>query len=285
MMRVVVTGGSGLVATYLIDNLLQSGHEVVSVDRVKPAAPRAAYRLADLEDLGHVYSCLEQAEAVIHLAALHLGTEPNQVVFRTNVMSTYNILEASAGLGIRKVVLASSKSVLGFPGFYQPFAPYYAPIDEEHPLLPQDSYALSKIVGEETASAFVRRTDMSVISLRPTWIHTPDTFQKYIPPIWDNPAAGASILWCYVDVRDVAQAFELAINAELPGHEAFYIAADNSFMKRPTSELLRRFYPKTELRLEQGDCWSVLSSAKAARVLGYKSRYSWESYLGVQDEN
>jgi nucleoside-diphosphate-sugar epimerase len=278
-MRVVVTGASGLVATYLIDNLLTSGHEVVGVDRVKPAAPRAKYRLADLEDLGHVYSCLEQAEAVIHLAALHLGTEPNQVVFRTNVMSTYNILEACAGLGIRKVVLASSKSVLGYPGYYRAFAPKYAPIDEEHPLLPQDSYALSKVVCEETASAFVRRADMSVISLRPTWIHTPDTIRQYIPPIWDNPASGASILWCYVDVRDVAQAFELALNAELAGHESFYIAADNSFMKQPTSELMRRFYPDTELRSNQENDWSVLSSAKAGRMLGYKPKYSWASYL------
>jgi nucleoside-diphosphate-sugar epimerase len=280
MMRVVVTGGSGLVATYLIDNLLTSGHEVISVDRVKPSSPRTKYRIADLEDLGHVYSCLEQAEAVIHLAALHLGTEPNQVVFRTNVMSTYNILEASAGLGIRKVVLASSKSVLGYPGYYRAFAPRYAPIDEEHPLLPQDSYALSKVACEETASAFVRRTtDMSVISIRPTWIHTADTFRQYIPPIWDNPASGASILWCYVDVRDVAQAFELALNAQLPGHESFYIAADNSFMKQPTNELMRRFYPDTELRSEQDDCWSVLSSAKAVRMLGYQPKYSWESYL------
>jgi UDP-glucose 4-epimerase len=279
-MRVVVTGASGLVATYLIDRLLTSGHEVTGVDRVKPAASRTKFRIADLEDLGHVYSCLEQAEAVIHLAALHLGTEPNQVVFRTNVMSTYNILEASAGLGIRKVVLASSKSVLGYPGYYRAFAPHYAPIDEEHPLLPQDSYALSKVACEEIGSAFVRRTsDMSVISLRPTWIHTPDTFRQYIPPIWDNPETGASILWCYVDVRDVAQAFELALNVELAGHESFYIAADNSFMKRPTGDLLRHFYPATEVRSERGDCWSVLSSAKAARMLGYKPECSWESYL------
>jgi nucleoside-diphosphate-sugar epimerase len=279
MMRVIVTGGSGLVAGYLIDNLLESGHEVISVDRAKPSTPRTTYRLADLEDLGHVYSCLEQADAVIHLAALHLGIDPNQVVFQTNVMSTYNILEAAAGLGIRKVVLASSKSVLGYPAFYQAFAPKYAPIDEDHPLLPQDSYALSKVVCEETASAFVRRGGMSVISLRPTWIHTPDTFRKFVPPIWDNPEAGASILWCYVDVRDVAQAFELALNTELSGHESFYIAAANSFMKRPTSELLRRFYPDTELRSDRDDTWSVLSSAKAAQMLGFKSKYSWESYL------
>jgi nucleoside-diphosphate-sugar epimerase len=278
-MHIVVTGGSGLVATCLIDNLLTSGHEVISVDRVKPAAPRTKYRLADLEDLGHVYSCLERAEAVIHLAALHLGTEPNQVVFRTNVMSTYNILDASAGLGIRKVVLASSKSVLGYPGFYRAFAPHYAPIDEAHPLLAQDPYALSKVACEEIASAFVRRTKMSVISLRPTWIHTADTFRQYIPPIWDNPEAGASILWCYVDVRDVSQAFELALNADLPGHEAFYIAADNSFMKQSTEELMRRFYSETELRPEREDCWSVLSSGKAARLLGYKPAHSWESYL------
>jgi nucleoside-diphosphate-sugar epimerase len=278
-MRVVVTGGSGLVASYLIDNLLTSGREVVAVDRVKPAAPRAPYRIADLEDMGHVVSCLEGADAIIHLAALHLGTEPNQVVFRTNVMSTFNILEAAAILRIRKIVLASSKSVLGYPGHYRPFPPHYAPIDEEHPLLAQDPYALSKVVCEDAASAFARRADMSIISIRPTWIHTADSFRQYIPPIWENPEAGASILWCYVDVRDVARAFERALEVNLPGHESFFIAADNSFMKIPTSQLIRQYYPDTQLRTERDDSWSVLSSAKAARLLGFRPNYSWESYL------
>jgi nucleoside-diphosphate-sugar epimerase len=278
-MRVVVTGGSGLVAGYLIDNLLASGHDVISIDRIKPLSPRTRYRLADLEDLGHVYSCLQDTEAVIHLAALHLGTEPDQVVFRTNVISTYNILEACVGLSIRKVVLATSKSVLGYPAYVRPFAPLYAPIDEDHPLLPQDSYALSKVVGEETASAFARRGELSVISIRPTWIHTAETFREFVPPIWDNPAAGAAILWCYVDVRDVAQAFERALHVDLPGHKSFFIAAHNSFMKVPTIDLMRRFYPETGLRTQREDMWSVLSSAKATLLLGYEPRHSWESYF------
>jgi len=277
-MRVVVTGGSGLVAGYLIENLLASGHDVTSVDRIKPPTPRTRYQVVNLEDMGQVYSCLHDTEAVIHLAALHLGMAPDQVVFQTNVMSTYNILDVCAKRGIRKVVLASSKSVLGYPAHIQPFAPRYAPIDEIHPLLPQDSYALAKVTGEETASAFVRRGEMSVISIRPTWIHTAETFREYIPPIWDNPALGAPILWCYVDVRDVAQAFEHALTVNLPGHEAFFVAANNSFMKIPTHELMRRFYPQTEIRTKHEGMWSVLSNFKAESMLGYSPRVTWESY-------
>lgn len=279
-MKVVVTGGSGLAGRHVVDDLVQHGHHVISVDRIKPATVMSPYRLADLEDLGQVYDCIYGADAVIHLAAIpRPGFDPNAVVFRTNVMSTYNVLEAASTLGISRVILASSKSVLGYPFFYHRFAPQYVPIDEQHPLLPQDPYALSKVLGEEMAKAFVRRSGMTIVSLRLAWIHTPESFVEQLRPFWDDPEGGASNLWSYVDARDVAQACRLALVADLTGHEAFFIAAPNSFMPMPTLDLVRRFYPETQIRPGFGGHQSLLSSAKAAQVLGYQPKYTWETYF------
>ncbi|MDF3018012.1 MAG: NAD-dependent epimerase/dehydratase, partial [Thermomicrobiales bacterium] len=237
-MRVVVTGGSGLAGRAVVEDLVEHGFDVTNVDLVASDGP-APFRRADLEDLGQVYSCLRGAEAVVHFAAIPRPTlDVPEVVFRTNVMSAFNLLEAVSALGINRVVSASSVSVLGFPFFERPFAPRYVPIDEAHPLLPQDAYALSKRIGEELADGFARRGRLSVVSLRFPWIHTPRTFAEQVRPLWADPAAGASNLWSYIDTRDVAEAVRLALTAEIGGHEACFVAAADSFMPIPSRVLV-----------------------------------------------
>ncbi len=141
-MRVVVTGDSGMAGRAVVEGLVENGFDVTNIDLVASDGP-APFRRADLEDLGQVYGSLRGAEAVVHFAAIPRPTlDVQEVVFRTNVMSAFNVLEAASALGINRVVSASSVSVLGFPFFEQPFAPEYVPIDEKHPLLPQDDYAL-----------------------------------------------------------------------------------------------------------------------------------------------
>jgi nucleoside-diphosphate-sugar epimerase len=280
-MRVVVTGGSGLAGSAVVDGLMEHGFDVTNVDLVASDGP-APFRRADLEDLGQVYSCLRGAEAVVHFAAIPRPTlDASEVVFRTNVMSAFNILEAASALGINRVVSASSVSVLGFPFFEQPFAPRYVPIDETHPLLPQDAYALSKRIGEELADGFSRRGRLTVVSLRFPWIHTPRTFAEQVLPLWADPAAGASNLWSYIDTRDVAEAARLALTAEIGGHEACFVAASDSFMPIPSRMLVTNDYPTTVIRDALTDHASLLSTAKAEALLGYRARYSWRSY-GLQ---
>ncbi|MGH2615638.1 MAG: NAD-dependent epimerase/dehydratase family protein, partial [Thermomicrobiales bacterium] len=233
-MRVVVTGGSGLAGRAVVTDLIEHGFGVTNVDLVTADGP-APFRRADLGDLGQVYGCLRGAEAVIHFAAIPRPTfDVPEVVFRTNVMSTFNVLEAASALGIKRVVWASSVSVLGFPFNEAPLAPAYVPIDEAHPEQPQDAYALSKRVGEEVAAGYARRGRISVVSLRFPWIHTPQTFAEQVRPLWPDPAAGASNLWSYIDARDVAAAVRLALLAEINGHEACFVAAADSFMPIPT---------------------------------------------------
>ena len=277
-MRVVVTGGSGLAGRAVVEGLVEHGFDVTNVDLVASDGP-APFRRADLEDLGQVYSCLRGAEAVVHFAAIPRPTlDVPEVVFRTNVMSAFNVLEAASALGINRVVSASSVSVLGFPFFEQPFAPSYVPIDEAHPLLPQDAYALSKRIGEELADGFARRSRLTVVSLRFPWIHTPRTFAEQVRPLWADPAAGASNLWSYIDTRDVAEAVRLALTAEIGGHEACFVAAADSFMPIPSRVLVADHYPTTIIHDELMGCVSLLSSAKAEALIGFRARHSWRSY-------
>jgi nucleoside-diphosphate-sugar epimerase len=277
-MRVVVTGGSGLAGRAVVEDLVVHGFDVTNVDLIPSDGP-ASFRRADLSDLGQAYGCLRDVDAVVHFAAIPRPTyDVPEVVFRTNVMSTFSVLDVASTLRIKRVVYASSVSVLGFPFFERPFAPDYVPIDESHPLLPQDAYALSKRIGEELAEGFSRRGHLSVVSLRFPWIHTPQTFVEQVRPLWADPAAGASNLWSYIDTRDVAEAVRLALTAEVEGHVACFVAASNTFMPIQSRVLVSDHYPTTLIRAEFADHDSLLSSVKAETILGFRARHNWQTF-------
>lgn len=280
-MKIAVTGGSGLAGSAVVARLIDSGYDVVSIDWRPPPNPIAEFRLVDCADLGQVYGACHGADAIVHLAAIPRPIHhTSDQVFGVNIMAAFNIFEAAAALRIPRVVYISSMSVLGLPFSYRPIRLAYLPIDEAHPRAPQDAYALSKTLGEDIARAFVRRLagDLSVISLRFPWIHTPATFQSVLTPLWDDPAAGATNLWGYIDTRDVAQACLLALEAEISGHEAFYISAPNSFMKTDSLPLARAYYPEAQIRTRLNGNQSLFDNSKAMAMLGYESRFSWEDY-------
>ena len=98
-----------------------------------------------MQDLGHVLGVMHGQDAVVHLAAIPApGHHPSEMVFRNNVMSTFNVLEAATLLNVRNLVLASSISALGLAYRHRDFNPLRIPVDETHPLLSQDCYGLSK---------------------------------------------------------------------------------------------------------------------------------------------
>ena len=106
MKKVVITGVSGLLGPYVEEHMIHIGYDVLSVDANRPKVSRTSFLKVDLTNLGECYGALAGADAVIHLAAIPVAySHPNEVTFQNNVMSTYNILEAAAGLGIKKVDL------------------------------------------------------------------------------------------------------------------------------------------------------------------------------------
>jgi nucleoside-diphosphate-sugar epimerase len=277
MKKVVVTGGSGKAGRAVVEELVEHGYQVLNADLAPPGERLAPFLKADLVEMGQAVEALEGAWAVVHLAAIPApGMRTGEVTFRTNALSTYNVFAASRTLGLERVVWASSETTLGLPFDRQP--PAYAPIDEEHPLWPQSSYALSKVVGEEMARHFSRWSGIPFVALRFSNVIAPEDYRAF-PRYWKDPHARKGNLWGYVDVRDVAQGCRLGLEAPVQGAEAFIIAAADTVMNRPSRALMAEVFPGVPLREISGESDTLLSIGKARRLLGYAPRYSWRTEL------
>ena len=285
-MKVVLTGAHGKVGRAAARALVDAGHEVVATDLTRPTFEREPedtphYQMADLTDAGEAFAVIRGADAVVHAAAIPEPTgNPAHVVFRTNLMATFNVVEAAVRWGVQRLVNISSETV---PGFFFPerdFLPDYAPVDELHPIRPQDPYALSKYFGEQLMDAAVARSDIRCISLRPSWVQNEDNYQQNLGPQVRDPAVLSPNLWSYIDVYDLADAIVLATESTLPGHEVFYVAAPDNVGGRNFDEILHQFYgERIELRSTTRVDASGISSEKAQRLLGWAPTRSWRDYL------
>jgi nucleoside-diphosphate-sugar epimerase len=278
--RIVVPGGAGKAGRAVVRDLLEHGHDVTSVDLVRdPNLTDAQQIVADVTDYGEVVDALKGADAVVHLAAIPApGLKPDELTFRVNTTSTYNVFAAAPLLGLRRVVWASSETTLGLP--FERELPRYAPIDEEHPLLPESSYALSKVVSEEMARQFSRWNGIAYVGLRFSNVMEPHDYERF-PGFWDDARLRRWNLWGYVDARDVAQSCRLALDADLSGAEAFIIAAADTVMNRPSADLMAEIYPDVEVRDGLGELETLLSIEKARRLLDYEPAFSWRDAIAT----
>jgi UDP-glucose 4-epimerase len=285
-MRVLVTGANGKVGRVTVTALIGRGHEVRAADlqrglyeRPEPGAPE--YIQADLTDAGAAYAVARDMDAVVHTAAIPEPTHnPPHVVFHNNLMATFNILEAAIRFKATRFVNISSETV---PGFFFPerdFLPDYVPVDEDHPIRPQDPYALSKYFGELLMDAAVRRSDIRCISIRPSWVQHEGNYEMNLGPQVRDPSLLSPNFWSYIDVYDLADALCLAAESDLPAHEVFYIASPDNVTGRDFAELVRTYYgDEVELRPTARSDASGISCAKAARLLGFSPTRSWRDYL------
>jgi nucleoside-diphosphate-sugar epimerase len=278
--RVLVTGASGKLGQAVIEELLAHDYEVVGADRKALPPLRSEIRFAEIElaDVGQVAGALSGARAVVHLGAIPSPRQgADEVVFANNTRATFAVLQAARLLRVNKAVIASSISALG-PSFSpEPTTPLYAPVDEEHPLLGADAYALSKEVDERTAAMFHRRAGMAVAALRFTYIGRPDEIVESAARIKLNPAAGCRTLWSYVDIRDAAAAARLALESAGLTFEVFNVTASDTLSDIPTEMLLREFAPSVEIRQTIPGNASAYSIEKARRMLGYEPAHSWRN--------
>ena len=149
------------------------------------------------------------------------------------------MFEASRQLGIKNIVWASSETVLGLP-FAKP--PPYVPGDEEYPGRPESAYSLSKLLGEEMAKQFCRwDPELKIIGIRLSNVMDPKDYKRF-PSFQDDAAKRRWNLWGYIDARDAALAFRLALESSLKGAEVFVIANADTVMNRPNEELLNELY-------------------------------------------
>jgi nucleoside-diphosphate-sugar epimerase len=277
MREVVVTGGSGKAGRAVVRDLLGAGYDVLNADIVEPGEFLCQCIKTDLTDLGETFEVLRGAEGVVHLAAIPApGRCPEGETFRNNTISTYNVFSAATSLGAGRIVWASSETTLGLP--FDREKPAYAPIDEDHPLYPESSYARSKTISEEMARQFSRTTGTTFAGLRISNIMVaPGDYERFLT-FQDDPRLRKWNLWGYVDARDVAQACRLALEADLEGAEVFIVAAADTVMERESRDLMAEVYPEVPLRDVRGRR-TLLSIEKARRELGYSPKHSWRENI------
>ena len=280
MARVVVTGGSGKLGDPVVEDLIAHGYDVINVDLVLAPTKRAPFTRADLTDYGQCIEVLTAidsryhgVDAVVHLAAIpEPGAAPNATIFANNVLSTYNVFAAARAVGVRNIVWASSETLLGLP-FDTP--PPYMPVDEEYPARPGTAYALSKHLGEQMAIEMCREDpELKIIALRFSNVMRPSDYANF-PSFEADPRLRSWNLWGYIDARDGAQAVRKALAYQPTGYEAFIIANADTVMTKPSASLAAEVYPDVEVRKDLDEHETLLSIAKARRLLGYEPEHSW----------
>ena len=282
MGRVAVTGSSGKLGRAVVGHLLEQGWDVVALDRV--ASPRAdvVSSVVELTDFGQAVEALSGiddrhggVDALVHLAAIPApGLRPNAATFATNITASYNAYSAAIRAGVRKIVWASSETVLGLP-FDEP--PPYVPVDEEYPPRPNSTYSLVKTLEEELARQLCRwHPDLSMTGLRFSNVMYPEDYAQF--PSYDaDPQLRRWNLWGYIDARDGAQAVRLALNDETVGADVFIIANADTVMSRPNETLLAEVFPDVPLTRPVAPHETLLSIDKARRLLGYQPQHSWRN--------
>ncbi|MBP1872015.1 UDP-glucose 4-epimerase [Ensifer adhaerens] len=294
--RIIFTGGSGKAGRHVVEYLVERGHQVLNLDTRPLENPKVRTLITDITDSGQVFNALssytglhefdpslrpQPIDAVVHFAAIpRIMIAPDNELFRVNALGTYNVIEAAVKLGIRKVVIASSETTYGLVFANEPRNPAYFPLDEEYDVDPMDSYALSKVVNEQTARAFAARSGIDIYALRIGNVIEPHEYALF-PGWFADPGFRKRIAWSYIDARDLGQITLRAVEKDGLGFQIFNAANDDTSSDLPTRELIDRFYSGTPLKRELGEFETLLSNRKVREVLGFRGEHGWRKYVSA----
>ena len=294
-MRVLFTGGSGKAGRHAVAYLLSKGHRVLNVDLTPLEIDGVDNRIADITDAGQMFDVMSSYagfdelvpgtgtpafDAVVHFAAVPriLITTDNEC-FRVNTLGTYNVIDAAVKAGVRKIVFASSETTYGVCFADGERKPEYIPIDEDHPTIPEDSYAMSKVVNEATARSFQRRTGFDIYGLRINNVIEPHEYAQNFPAYMDDPALRRRNIFAYIDARDLGHMVDRCLAVDGLGYQVFNVSNDNHSVGTATSQLIEEFYQGVRVAKDMSEDETFYSNAKAKELLGFDPQHDWRHYL------
>ena len=292
--RIVFTGGSGKAGKHAVPWLQAKGYDILNLDLKPLDCPGVNTLITDVTDSGQVFNALSmhfgfegyetgkgpaKVDAVVHFAAVpRVLINPDNTTYQTNVMSTYNVIEAAMKLGIRKVIVASSETTYGvcFAEGDKDF--HHFPLEEDYDIDPMDSYGLSKLINEKTARALAMRYKSDIYALRIGNVIEPHEYVRF-PVFMKNPLERKRNAWSYIDARDLAQIVHLCLETDGLGFQVFNAVNDTITANEPTAEFLRKHCPNIPHRRELLSDEAPLSNRKAREVLGFKEEHNWRKYV------
>jgi nucleoside-diphosphate-sugar epimerase len=295
-MRIAFTGGSGKAGRHILPMLAAQGHTVLNLDLVPLHADGVDNLIVDLTDPGQVFSALSgyanfgelepgkgvpKFDAVVHFAALaRILIQPDCETFRVNTVSTYNVMEAAVKLGIPKVIFASSETTYAICFADGEVKPDYIPVDEEHPTVPHDAYAMSKVANEVTGRSFQARSGIDIYGLRINNVIEPEEYTTAFPAFMADPALRRRNIFAYIDVRDLGQMVERCLATDGLGYEVFNVSNDDLSVGISNDEVRARFYDGVPVKREMTGTDTMYCNRKAKALLGFQPRFSWRDVLG-----
>lgn len=269
MAIIAVTGSSGLLGVAVVRELKEQGYTVWGYDSTGDAGETDRFVRGDILDQPSVTQWMTGSEGLIHLAAIPApGLASSDWITMVNVMGTYRVLDSAAAAGIKTVVLASSVSVLGL-AWGRRYLPDYLPIDEQHPLYPEDAYSVSKYLNEIHAAMFAKHYAMPIAMVRLPTILTDRTRAAFQESLRSQPELAARLLWTYVDAVDAARACRLALEHPCEGARPYYIAAEHHLAGDHLESLLTQYFPGVQRTEAFDPHGSLISYRAAAEAWGY----------------
>jgi nucleoside-diphosphate-sugar epimerase len=276
--RIAVTGSNGKLGREVVRGLTAAGHEIFGLDAV--GARGDHFTRIDLTNYGSVVDAFgsvndryDHLDAVVHLAAIPAGgLEADSATFFNNMNSTFNVFQAARRAGIKRIVYASSETLLGIPFEIDP---PYLPVDEEYPSRPESMYSVVKHLEEELATKLVRwDPELSITGLRFSNVLDASDYENQ--PQWEaDPRLRIWNLWGYIDTRDGALAVLRALENAKPGFDTFIIANADTVVAKPSAELAAEYFPRVEVKRPLEGNETLLSIAKARRILKFEPAHSW----------
>lgn len=313
-MKVFLIGGAGLIGYNTTKKLFEQGHEVVIYDAfINYLAPAQSHypeylqlRLKDLSSYQNrkltiirgdiryksfLINALNdtQPDVVVHLAAIPIATVCDKYpdeASAVNFDGTINVIEALKVYGkVKRFVYTSSSFVYG--DFQSPVA------TEDHPTFPIDVYGSSKLAGENLTRSFSQRSGVEHVIIRPSAAYGPTDANRRVSQIFvENAIMGKTLVLHeggkekvdFTYTSDLAEGFALAITHPKAVNQTFNVTTGSARSIKDFATIIKGVLPKTVLeetpetdmvRPHRG----TLSIEKAAKLLGYKPKYSLE--LGV----
>ena len=253
--KVLITGAGGLMGGYVIDKLI--GHYDLHGIDILPDKKGLPHTQDTILNYEAVQGACEGMDAVVQIAAVpNIWSGSHEEIIHTNVTGTWNVLKAAEEAGVKRVIVTSSDSVIGYTvlsGSMIP--PDYLPIDETHICRPTDPYALSKKLCEELTKSFVDRASFEAVIMRPVFVLYPDLEPEVVaraadPEGYSGPVCGGhkppggGAMWHYIDPRDLATAYKNALDLENPGLGPYFLSGPNTLAPDHTLNRLSKMSDK-----------------------------------------
>jgi len=280
-MRILITGGNGQLGRTLAPLLRIHGHDVTIVDQF-PAESAYPTIIADIRNADAMRRAVDGHDVVIHAAALHgvhIGTVSERHFIDVGVLGTHNVLDAARAAQVTKVIYISSTSVYGISST-QPRSTAIS-VDEDTPLRPIDINDVCKVMGEQLCHYYRQHYRVNTSILRVGRFFQDDWITFNLRKLSGG-----------VDIRDVAQAVLLAVEAQSRSVGTFCVAAQTAFthadmpyLAEYADDVIEQRYPGAQAafarlgRALPKTVHRVVSIARATQQLHYRPQENFAEFL------